>query len=405
VYRNAEVKYPRIFWSHECKVLRLSPISFVLSGERALLNTSHGESKTGVAEVVPLKCPSCGAPVQRESTHCEFCGTELMVIRGGAKSITSQGDLDNLGGHEFEDLIEHLLVKMGFATEGRKRAADGGIDIVAVSSQPVVSGRYIIQCKRYSNSVSSPIVRDLYGVVMAERANKGILITTSAFTSDAIEFAHEKPIELIDGPRLIDLLRKYSLLGAEIQGPTSQVAVANLRNELVGLASSLEKKLQEAETGLVLDTMTFGDEHRLRTYTAYFDWFKKTNSRLQETFAAIMAIISNFNEFQRGAADLSGARRIRAQLEEVFQHLMSTYGQFRKARPPQILANSHEIYKNAIRLFIVDFVDFVKRSEEALEKGEKQVNFKMVLHADEFSRVIEEETKVIKEMQRRHQIR
>ena len=41
---------------------------------------------------------------------------------------------------------------------------------------------------------------------MAERANKGILITTSAFTSDAIEFAHEKQIELIDGVRLIDLL-------------------------------------------------------------------------------------------------------------------------------------------------------------------------------------------------------
>jgi len=63
-------------------------------------------------------------------------------------------DLNKLGGHEFEDLIERLLIKMGFATEGRKPSADGGIDIVAVSSQPLVKGRYIVQCKRYGNSVS-----------------------------------------------------------------------------------------------------------------------------------------------------------------------------------------------------------------------------------------------------------
>jgi len=153
-----------------------------------------------MAEVVPLKCPSCGAPVRSGTTRCEFCGTELLLVTGEAKPITNQKDLDTLGGHEFEDLIERLLVKMGFATEGRKRAADGGIDMVGVSNQPLLSGRYIIQCKRYSSSVSSPIVRDLYGVVMSERANKGILITTSAFTSDAIEFAQGKPIELIDGP-------------------------------------------------------------------------------------------------------------------------------------------------------------------------------------------------------------
>ena len=98
-------------------------------------------------------------------------------------------NLNDLGGHEFEDLIEQLLIRMGFATEGRKPSADGGIDIVGVLSQPLVGGRYIIQCKRYVHSVSSPIIRDLYGVVVDQRANKGILITTSTFTVDAIEFA------------------------------------------------------------------------------------------------------------------------------------------------------------------------------------------------------------------------
>ena len=121
-------------------------------------------------------------------------------------------NLNELGGHEFEDLVEQLLLKMGFATEGRKPSADGGIDIVAVSSQPLVGGRYIIQCKRYTAPVSSPIIRDLYGVVNDQRANKGIPITTSRFTTDSVEFAREKPIELIDGDELAGLLEKYSLI-------------------------------------------------------------------------------------------------------------------------------------------------------------------------------------------------
>jgi restriction system protein len=49
----------------------------------------------------------------------------------------------------------------------------------------------------------------LYGVVSAEGANKGILITSSAFTKGAEEFAQGKPIELIDGDQLERLIEEY----------------------------------------------------------------------------------------------------------------------------------------------------------------------------------------------------
>ena len=52
-------------------------------------------------------------------------------------------------------------------------------------------------------------VRDLYGTVMNEGANRGILITTSSYGPDAYEFAKDKPISLIDGPNLIEMLRKH----------------------------------------------------------------------------------------------------------------------------------------------------------------------------------------------------
>lgn len=69
----------------------------------------------------------------------------------------------------------------------------------------------IIQCKRYSGSVGEPIIRDLYGVITSERANKGILMTTGHFTKSAIAFAEGKQIELIDGEKLDTLLKKHEV--------------------------------------------------------------------------------------------------------------------------------------------------------------------------------------------------
>lgn len=116
---------------------------------------------------------------------------------------------NNISGIEFEKICQVLVEKMGFTAEITKASGDGGIDIIAYNHQPLLSGKYIIQCKRYSGSVGEPIIRDLYGVVTSERANKGILMTTGSFTKQAIAFAEGKPIELINGDMLHDLILKY----------------------------------------------------------------------------------------------------------------------------------------------------------------------------------------------------
>lgn len=120
-------------------------------------------------------------------------------------------DINSLSGIEFENVCQQLIEKMGFSVETTKASGDGGIDLIAYNHEPVLSGKYIIQCKRYSGSVGEPIIRDLYGVVTSERANKGILMTTGYFTKSAIAFAEGKPIELIDGQQLNALLKKYEL--------------------------------------------------------------------------------------------------------------------------------------------------------------------------------------------------
>lgn len=120
-------------------------------------------------------------------------------------------NLDNMDGHQFEDLIELLIHKMGFITEERKKSADGGIDIYAINEQPIYKGKYIIQCKRYSKNIGVSTIRDLYGVISSEKANKGILITNSQFTQTAKDFANDNQIELIDGEKLSTLISKYEL--------------------------------------------------------------------------------------------------------------------------------------------------------------------------------------------------
>ncbi|MBQ5317933.1 MAG: restriction endonuclease [Oscillospiraceae bacterium] len=125
--------------------------------------------------------------------------------------LENYDDINSMSGVEFEFLCKELLEKMGFETETTKASGDGGIDLIAYNYQPILSGKYIIQCKRYVGSVGEPVIRDLYGVITSERANKGILMTTGHFTKSAIEFAMGKPIELIDGSKLNELLSLYEL--------------------------------------------------------------------------------------------------------------------------------------------------------------------------------------------------
>lgn len=140
-------------------------------------------------------------------------------------------DINSLSGIEFENVCQQLIEKMGFSVETTKASGDGGIDLIANNYQPILSGRYIIQCKRYPGSVGEPIIRDLYGVITSERANKGILMTTGYFTKSAISFAEGKQIELIDGVKLKGLLLKYGMYGLTNETDTSNTEqVFNVQN-------------------------------------------------------------------------------------------------------------------------------------------------------------------------------
>jgi restriction endonuclease Mrr len=122
-------------------------------------------------------------------------------------------DILSLSGRDFEQLIVGLLSRMGFKAELTAPTGDGGVDVVATLDKPITGGRYLIQCKRYGsdNTIGAPAVRDFYGAVTADRAVKGIFITTSDFTVQARQFAEKAGVELVNLAGLKKLLTEYSL--------------------------------------------------------------------------------------------------------------------------------------------------------------------------------------------------
>ncbi len=148
----------------------------------------------------------------------------LLGLNTGETGSGSPGEIDSISGVDFEKVVAALLRAMGFQTEMTEVTGDGGIDIVATLNKPLIGGRFLIQCKRFAPDklVGAATVRDFYGAVTADRsAVKGILITTSGFTSQALAFAQRLPIELIGGPQLRSLLAQHGISPESQNGPHS----------------------------------------------------------------------------------------------------------------------------------------------------------------------------------------
>jgi restriction system protein len=117
------------------------------------------------------------------------------INKRGAKET-----LRNLSWKDFEFLVSEYYKQQGYRVDlVDAQGADGGIDIKLYKDNNL----YLVQCKHYKSwKVSVQIVRELYGVMTAENAQRGFIITTGKFTKDAVSFAKGKEIELIDGNQL-----------------------------------------------------------------------------------------------------------------------------------------------------------------------------------------------------------
>jgi restriction system protein len=118
----------------------------------------------------------------------------------------------------FEKLVVELLVKMGYggsrqdAGKAIGKTGDEGIDGIIKEDRLGLDIIYM-QAKRWENTVGRPEVQKFAGALQGQRAKKGIMITTSSFSSEAHEYASriDSKIVLIDGERLAQLMIDHNL--------------------------------------------------------------------------------------------------------------------------------------------------------------------------------------------------
>ncbi|MEU4350116.1 restriction endonuclease [Streptomyces sp. NPDC023838] len=136
-----------------------------------------------------------------------------VVTHGADSAHSTEPDLFVMDPIEFESLVAELFRARGMDAVTTQRSNDGGVDVEAVDPDPISGGRIIVQVKRYRNTVPPTAVRDLYGTVQGAGANKGVLVTTSGFGPGSYAFAQGKPLTLVSGAELVDLLHACGLRG------------------------------------------------------------------------------------------------------------------------------------------------------------------------------------------------
>ncbi len=116
----------------------------------------------------------------------------------------SLSDLKRMHPFKFEDYVAKLYKNMGYSVKQTKRTGDGGKDIVATKNGQT----YFVECKRYSDPINVHKMRDFVGAcVLGGKDVKGIYVTTSSFTNDAKSAANRIGIQMIDGNKLMSMIR------------------------------------------------------------------------------------------------------------------------------------------------------------------------------------------------------
>jgi restriction system protein len=118
----------------------------------------------------------------------------------------------------FEELVVEVLVAMGYggshddAAKVVGRSGDGGIDGVIKQDRLGLENIYV-QAKRWETTVGRPTIQQFAGALQGQRARKGVLITTSDFSREAIEYADnlQNTIVLVNGVELAELMIDYGV--------------------------------------------------------------------------------------------------------------------------------------------------------------------------------------------------
>ncbi len=129
----------------------------------------------------------------------------------------------SMNARDFERFVGELYEHAGYRVDFAALGADGGYDLVLHH----LGERALVQCKqRRWTGVAD--VRELFGVLTAEKASRGVLVASGVFSDEAKRFAAGK-VELVDGTRLVEMIEivRDRELGHKLAGPRPPASISS----------------------------------------------------------------------------------------------------------------------------------------------------------------------------------
>ena len=164
-------------------------------------STANGEQAKAEAEQTPEELMEESFQALRDNLGREI----LMKLKSSSPAF-------------FERLVVELLVRMGYggtrkdAGQAIGKSGDEGIDGIIKEDRLGLDTIYI-QAKKWEQTVSRPEIQKFAGALQGVRARKGIFITTSDFSKEAVEYSAriDSKIVLIDGEQLWNLMVDFGI--------------------------------------------------------------------------------------------------------------------------------------------------------------------------------------------------
>lgn len=155
--------------------------------------------------LLPLLCLA-GAGLSAYGRH------KRQTLLSNAAGSKAADVLDGMTWQEFELLVGEGFRQQGYqVTESGGGGADGGVDLVLRKG----GDKFLAQCKQWrAFTVGVTVVRELYGVMAADGAAGGFVVTSGRFTDDAKAFASGRNITLMEGSDLLTLIKRVQAVGA-----------------------------------------------------------------------------------------------------------------------------------------------------------------------------------------------
>jgi len=145
--------------------------------------------------------------------RCSICRSEYIRIR---PSLLSLDYIRGMNIEDFKELVVHVLKEHGynvFESDRENGEEDNGFILESHKAEKRrwhVESWNLFKCINSEKSLDLEGVERFYRLLISDNAEHGYVITTGGFAEDALKFAKDKPIELINGMEFLNLMRKAS---------------------------------------------------------------------------------------------------------------------------------------------------------------------------------------------------